>query len=306
MLRQPLADRLRRRARLVLRRLVSTPGGGGGTGKPKMLFSSHLPRSTGDVRSGYDVVASSAPSREQPAALIVVRQRDSPEAAAVNSRNAVVPRQPFVDERVVRVQQIDDAAILANACCRRTAPFPAGMPAADSGRSWDTRSGSTTTSSTRRRFSHCAAKSSTSASVARGSASIRRTSFSSVGGFVSCPRSASVEQALVGDAAPQEERQARGHFDDRVEATVRPRPACRRLTRRDPDGRAAGSPDRPASVRARIESRRRSCRRRAGRSSKNSISVCTSGSSRAGDTRAAPSSKESSSRRRALPRQACG
>src|SRR5262249_61167464 len=42
-------------------RLVSTPGGGGGTGRPKMLFSSHLPRSTGDVRSGYEVVASSAP-----------------------------------------------------------------------------------------------------------------------------------------------------------------------------------------------------------------------------------------------------
>ena len=54
-------------------RLVSTPGGGGGTGKPKMLFSSHLPRSTGDVRSGYDVVASSAPCAEQPAALIGVR-----------------------------------------------------------------------------------------------------------------------------------------------------------------------------------------------------------------------------------------
>src|SRR5262252_9220050 len=36
-------------------RFVSTPGGGGGTGRPKMLFSSHFPRSTGDVRSGYDV-----------------------------------------------------------------------------------------------------------------------------------------------------------------------------------------------------------------------------------------------------------
>ena len=32
--------------------LVSTPGGGGGIGMPKILFSSHLPRSTGDVRSG--------------------------------------------------------------------------------------------------------------------------------------------------------------------------------------------------------------------------------------------------------------
>ena len=47
-------------------RFVSTPGGGGGTGKPKMLFSSHLPRRTGDVRSGYDVVASSAPCASSP------------------------------------------------------------------------------------------------------------------------------------------------------------------------------------------------------------------------------------------------
>src|SRR5262249_57707708 len=47
-------------------RFVSTPGGGGGTGRPKMLFSSHLPRSTGDVRSGYDVVANSAPRATRP------------------------------------------------------------------------------------------------------------------------------------------------------------------------------------------------------------------------------------------------
>ena len=33
-------------------RVVSTSGGGGGTGSPKMLSSSHLPRSTGEVRSG--------------------------------------------------------------------------------------------------------------------------------------------------------------------------------------------------------------------------------------------------------------
>src|SRR5216117_3411541 len=47
-------------------RFVSTPGGGGGTGRPKMLFSIHFPRRTGDVRSGYDVVASSAPSASRP------------------------------------------------------------------------------------------------------------------------------------------------------------------------------------------------------------------------------------------------
>ena len=43
-----------------------TPGGGGGIGVPKMLFSSHFPRSTGDVRSGYDVVTSRAPWARRP------------------------------------------------------------------------------------------------------------------------------------------------------------------------------------------------------------------------------------------------
>ena len=32
--------------------VLSVGGGGGGTGKPKILFISHLPRKTGDVRSG--------------------------------------------------------------------------------------------------------------------------------------------------------------------------------------------------------------------------------------------------------------
>jgi len=50
-LRQPLAYRLWRGAGLVLQ-IRSTPGGGGGIGKPNILFNSHLPRRTGDVRSG--------------------------------------------------------------------------------------------------------------------------------------------------------------------------------------------------------------------------------------------------------------
>jgi hypothetical protein len=42
-------------------RLVSTPAGGGVVCSPKTLFSRNLPRNTGDVRSGYDVVDRSAP-----------------------------------------------------------------------------------------------------------------------------------------------------------------------------------------------------------------------------------------------------
>src|SRR4030095_15659946 len=43
-----------------------TPGGGGGGGGANMLWSGHLPRSTGDVRFGYEVVASIAPCASSP------------------------------------------------------------------------------------------------------------------------------------------------------------------------------------------------------------------------------------------------
>ena len=49
-----------------------TPGGGGGIGNPKILFSSHLPRTTGDVRLGYDVMARRRSLGEKASALIVV------------------------------------------------------------------------------------------------------------------------------------------------------------------------------------------------------------------------------------------
>src|SRR5262249_60497328 len=37
-------------------RLGATPGGGGGTGRPKVLFSRRLPRRTGAVGAGYEGV----------------------------------------------------------------------------------------------------------------------------------------------------------------------------------------------------------------------------------------------------------
>ena len=41
--------------------VVSTFGGGGGTGAPRMLSSTHLPRSTGDVRVACDVTVRMLP-----------------------------------------------------------------------------------------------------------------------------------------------------------------------------------------------------------------------------------------------------
>ena len=83
--------------------------------------------------------------------------------------------QPFVDERVVGVQQFDDAAILAERAADEQLRFllerlqqvlvEIGIDL-----------GIDDHFATRRRFSHCAAKLLTSASSARGSASIRRTS----------------------------------------------------------------------------------------------------------------------------------
>ena len=49
---------------------------------------------------------------EQPLSGLV-GDRHAAKTAAVDVRNAVVPRQPLVDERVVGAQQIEDAAILA-------------------------------------------------------------------------------------------------------------------------------------------------------------------------------------------------
>src|SRR6185436_7943634 len=51
---------------------------------------------------------------KQAAPGIVGSERDAPELVAIDIRNAVVLREAIVDERVVRGQQIDDAAIFAN------------------------------------------------------------------------------------------------------------------------------------------------------------------------------------------------
>ena len=48
---------------------------------------------------------------EQAAALAVLRQRDAPEPIAVDVRNAVVPGEPLVEERVVGVEQVEHAAV---------------------------------------------------------------------------------------------------------------------------------------------------------------------------------------------------
>ena len=47
-----------------------TLGGGGGGGVPRIVSSSHLPRSTGLVRCGCEEIASTARHAQQPAAML--------------------------------------------------------------------------------------------------------------------------------------------------------------------------------------------------------------------------------------------
>src|ERR1700704_3772840 len=55
---------------------------------------------------------------------MVCRTPASTGAAAVDPGNAVMTRQAFVDEGIVRVQQIDEAAIVANGAADKQLRFP--------------------------------------------------------------------------------------------------------------------------------------------------------------------------------------
>ena len=81
-----------------------------------MFVSTHLPRSTGDVRLGYDVTVRRLPWPKMPPRRSATSgiEPDAPEVAAVNARDAVVAAEPLVDERVVGSEQVEDAAILAD------------------------------------------------------------------------------------------------------------------------------------------------------------------------------------------------
>ena len=86
-------------------RFVSTSGGGGVGGVPMSLSSTQAPRSTGDVRSPYDVRSSTAPLPSSPWRAGSV-ERHAPELRADDAVDAVVPREPLVEERVVGRQQL--------------------------------------------------------------------------------------------------------------------------------------------------------------------------------------------------------
>ncbi len=74
----------------------------------------HHPFASGDRRGavGDGGGGKDRPLAEQPAPGAVLGQADTAHIAAVNAGDAVVPRQPLVDEGVVGVQQVGDLAVL--------------------------------------------------------------------------------------------------------------------------------------------------------------------------------------------------
>ncbi len=109
-------------------------GGGGAGGAPSRLPRTYLPRSTGDVRFAYDVSVRmlECPSRPNPRRGLSVGIRHAAEVVPEHVRNAVMLCEPFVHERVVGSQQIDDAAVLAKHALQKQGGFAfEGVPQAE-------------------------------------------------------------------------------------------------------------------------------------------------------------------------------
>ena len=89
-----------------------TSAGGGGGGTPSRFSRIHLPRTTGEVRSGYDVTVRMLPWPSRPRRGLSAGSVHAAEVIALDVRQAVEARDALVDERVVGAQQIERAAVL--------------------------------------------------------------------------------------------------------------------------------------------------------------------------------------------------
>ena len=148
---------------------------------------------------------------EQPPRAAVVAQASRAGRAALDVRDAVVAREPFVDEGVVGRAgraRCDPRA----RCSRRRARSRGGTPAAGCRRSRES-SAAPARRGRFRRNSHCPAKSSTSASKRAGRPSSGAPACRAPPASPQLPSHRDVEQLVVRDAAPQEEREPRGELE---------------------------------------------------------------------------------------------
>ena len=97
----PLPHRQRAAPVLASRRAAARWPAAAAAAIPSSVSSTHLPRFTGEVRFGCDVTGRMLPWPSRPRRASSVT-RDAAEVAAGDAGDAVVARQPLVDERVVR------------------------------------------------------------------------------------------------------------------------------------------------------------------------------------------------------------
>ena len=184
---------------------------GGGGRRPSRFSRIHLPRCTGDVRFAAEVTIRKLPCPSKPARASSFSQRDAAEVAAVDVRESRSAGRA-ARRRTCSPRSADRRRCGPRArCFRTTFRSRAGTPAAGFVEVGNLRSGFAFLQ-VRASSSHWPAKLVDQRS-ARGSASIRRTCCSSTAGSRQLSLPASIQQLIVGNAAPQKERQPRREFD---------------------------------------------------------------------------------------------
>ncbi len=206
---QPLANRERRRDRVVLQRRHVRRGRRRRRAEDVLedpLAADHGRRAGRVGGHGQDT-----PLAEQAAPHAVVAELDASEVAAVDVRDAVVLGQALVQERVVRLQQVEHAAILAqDALEQEFRLLSEGLPqvVVEVGEQAQVRSDRIQVAQVQplaREVAHQASR----ARVGQHAADL---SFEHLG-LAQFAALSQVEQLVVRDAAPEEERQARGELD---------------------------------------------------------------------------------------------
>ena len=181
-----------------------------------MFSSTHTPRFTGEraevLRPRHR--RGSCPCRAgRGGSRASGRQRHAPEVRAVDVRDAVVPRQPLVDERVVGGQQIDDVAVLADDALEEQLRLALERSGAARRPSPDRRRRRARSPAGCADTAAAAPKLVTSAADARIAPASGAPAAPARAAGSGGPASATRDQLVVRDAAPQEERQPRGQLE---------------------------------------------------------------------------------------------